>query len=891
MTPLPSDHPVTNHQPPVTNNQSPATSHQPPAATGTNFRFTVLTSRLLRLEFGARFEDRASQTFWYREQAMPDFAVTQTDELVEIVTEHLHLVSRPENPHNLTITLRQTNTTWQYGDPDTGNLLGTTRTLDTISGQTQLEPGLLSRNGWVVFDDSRQLVFDEQGWLQPRPAGDNIDLYFFGYGLDFKACLRDFVKISGRVPLIPRYALGNWWSRYWAYTQDELSQLMRDFRQNDIPLSVCIIDMDWHITETGNDSSGWTGYTWNKELFPDPAGFIQFLHDQNLHTALNLHPAAGLHPHEQAYPAMAEALGLDPASQKPIPFDIANPTFATAYFRLLHHPHEAMGIDFWWTDWQQGEVSGLPGLDPLWWLNHLHYHDLGRDGVKRPFVFSRWGGLGNHRYPIGFSGDTIVNWSSLAFQPYFTATAANVNYGWWSHDIGGHMFGIEEAELYARWVQFGVFSPIFRLHATKSDYHERRPWGYDAETFRVTREAMQLRHALIPYLYTMNWLNHSEGLPFIRPLYHDYPQAEPAYHCPDQYTFGDDLIAAPFTAPQDPHTRLSRQVLWLPEGDWFDFFSGQPYPGGTWQALYGTLAEIPVLARAGAIVPLAPRVGWGGVANPTALELVIFPGRDNHFTLYEDDNDTTGYQNGQYALTPFTQRWLDGTLRFRIGAVQGQAQLVPATRTYTLTFRAVTRPGTITVRINNVPQQLTPHYHDQTLTIGPLTLTPTDTLVVELGEVAIVREDTRPGTLNKLLDHFRLETMTKQAIHDRLPALIADPTLLTKYIVPLADSQLRALLEIITGAGVTHIDHAGPEEKVILWNNGGDEQMTYALSGFTELYWDTELRYHPAGGTVPNFEVVLPGQFPAGSQWQLQFNYSTIFSQTVTTQPKTSGNT
>ena len=215
-----------------------------------------------------------------------------------------------------------------------------------------------------------------------------------------------------------------------------------------------------------------------------------------------------------------------------------------------------------------GRTSGLPGLDPLWWLNHLHFYDLGAAaGIGGPFIFSRWGGLGNHRYPIGFSGDTVVTWESLAFQPYFTATAANVGYGWWSHDIGGHYGGIEDAELYARWVQFGVFSPILRLHSTNNPYQDRRPWGSgNAEMLRVTRDAMQLRHALIPYLYTLAWRNATEDVPPIRPMYYDYPESEEAYRCPQQYLFGTELIVAPFTSPARPRYAAGRQVVWLPEG-------------------------------------------------------------------------------------------------------------------------------------------------------------------------------------------------------------------------------------------------------------------------------------------------------------------------------------
>jgi alpha-glucosidase (family GH31 glycosyl hydrolase) len=248
--------------------------------------------------------------------------------------------------------------------------------------------------------------------------------------------------------------LGNSWSRYWEYSQTELAQLMEEFGSRDLPLSVYMVDMDWHITLTGNASRGWTGYTWNPDLFPDPEVFFEQLHALGLKVSLNLHPAEGVYPHEAQYPAMAQRLGIGQARGKAVPFDIADPQFVAAYFEILHHPLEAQGVDFWWIDWQQGERSSLPGLDPLWWLNHLHFYDLGRDGQRRPFILSRWGGLGNHRYPVGFSGDAAVSWNSLAFQPYFTATAANVGYGWWSHDIGGHHRGIEDPELYVRWLQF-----------------------------------------------------------------------------------------------------------------------------------------------------------------------------------------------------------------------------------------------------------------------------------------------------------------------------------------------------------------------------------------------------------------------------------------------------
>ncbi len=195
-----------------------------------------------------------------------------------------------------------------------------------------------------------------------------------------------------------------------------------------------------------------------------------------------MHPAEGVHAHEERYAAIARRMGVDPDSELPIDFDPTDPAFLEAYLEELHHPREAEGVDFWWLDWQQGGVTRMPGLDPLWLLNHFHFLDAGRprpDGTaRRPLTFSRYAGVGSHRYPIGFSGDTVITWASLDFQPYFTATASNVGYGWWSHDVGGHFFGYKDDELAVRWTQFGVFSPITRLHSSDGPFNTREPWRY-----------------------------------------------------------------------------------------------------------------------------------------------------------------------------------------------------------------------------------------------------------------------------------------------------------------------------------------------------------------------------------------------------------------------------
>ncbi len=794
---------------------------------GPNVRFSVLTSRLARLEYSpsSSFEDRPSQAFWYRRQAVPAFEVRHLEGAIEVETDHLLLQYQPSyngfSAKSLTILLKESGVSWHYGQKDPLNLKGTARTLDDIDGAIALEDGLISRSGWSLWDDSDQLLFTPKGWLAPRDGEKGYrDLYFFGYGQDYYRCLRDFCKVAGPAPMVPRWALGNWWSRYWAYSANELLALMDEFKARQVPLSVCIVDMDWHIVDTGNASSGWTGYTWNRDLFPDPAAFIASLHERGLRTALNLHPAEGVHPHEAQYGKMAELMDVNPQSDAPISFDIGDSQFTKAYFEQLHHPYEEQGIDFWWLDWQQGTVSGLPGLDPLWWLNHLHFYDLARDERKRPIIFSRWGGLGNHRYPIGFSGDTHITWDSLAFQPYFTATAANVNYGWWSHDIGGHMDGVEDPELYTRWVQFGVFSPILRLHSTNNPYHERRPWGYDAETERVTSDGLRLRHAMIPYLQTMAWRNHVESVPLIRSMYYDHPQDEQAYHCPDQYLFGSELIAAPFTVPAATDTRLSRQVIWLPPGEWFDFFNGDPVPGDGWHSVYGGLNDIPVFAKAGATVPLIRQSSWEeGDESQENYEIHLFPGADGSLDLFDDDGSLSN------SLTSISHDWRGREWSVQIDPPRGDGDFLPDTRTYEIWFRAVHADVTITAESGTdvITVDFDYDLDSRSLRLSPITVAVQNRLTLSLTteeHTLLAPDDRQMRTGRKMLQAFRMNTNVKQKLAIQLSRIQNDPALLAAFQLSLTSGQFQALAELLTGSGVHRGDRRdGTGEEIILWNN------------------------------------------------------------------------
>ena len=772
-------------------------------------RFTILTSRLIRMEFDPlkRFEDQASQVFLYRDQPVPSFNTWKQNGWLHIETDCLHL-RFAENGRfhwrDLHITLKQTGQTWQYSFPDQGNLGGTVRTLDSTNGRISFPDGLVSRSGWAVVDDSRSLIFDENEWLQPRETSpEKRDLYFFGYAQDYLAAIADYQRISGKPGLLPRWALGNWWSRYWAYSDQELLYLLDDFKQHNIPLSVCIVDMDWHITKTGNTSSGWTGYTWNRKLFPDPNGFIKELHHRDLKTALNLHPAEGVHPHEEAYSAMASELGQDPTEGKPLQFNIADRAFTEAYFKHLHHPQEAEGVDFWWMDWQQGTQSATAGLDPLFWLNHLHYFDLGRTPEKRPFIFSRWPGLGGHRYPIGFSGDTIVSWESLAFQPEMTSTAANVAYGWWSHDIGGHCEGVEDPELYVRWVQFGIFSPIFRLHSTNNEFIDRRPWAFGKDILEDARTALQLRHSLLPLIYTANWLNAKQGEPMILPMYYSFPNEEAAYQAPNQYTFARQLLVAPITQPANPSTKLTRQSVWLPAGEWFDFFSGEAHEGGQWLTIYADQSQIPVFAKAGAIIPMDVENQENGVRLPSLLQIKFFAGADGSYQLYEDDGETQSYLNGDFALSNFSQSLFGDKLELKKSIVEGKPSAIPGfpvLRSYDFEVIGISQPTGVEVSISGQECAFETTYDDssKSLVVRIANVAADQELIVRLTGIVLETYQTTPiSRLSQIIQYFRVSTLSKGLFMQKMPSILTNPAAIFEISNHFTKSQLLAIYEAI----------------------------------------------------------------------------------------------
>lgn len=625
-----------------------------------NLRITVLEERLFRIEQSqsGSFCDSATQCVWYRNFDKVAFTAELGSGELRIRTGQTELVWRGTIEQSFVI-LKEEQKQIPLGNE--GNLLGTYRTLDCCDGdmwipfgtevdkaeKIRLENGVVSENGVAILDDSESLLLREDGMIGRRENPEK-DIYVFAYGKDYRAAVRALYSICGKTPRIPRFALGNWWSRYYAYTEKEYLHVMDNFEEREIPVTVATVDMDWHwsftldekkqISKQGKNDAlhggadGWTGYSWNTDLFPDYKRFLKKLHERKLHVTLNLHPASGVRYFEDCYRAMAEAVGVNPETEQQIPFDMTDERFINAYFDILHRPYEHDGVDFWWIDWQQGEESRLEGLDPLWALNHYHFLDHAQE--HEPLILSRYCGIGAHRYPLGFSGDTKVTWESLQFLPYFTATASNAGYSWWSHDIGGHMGGYKDDELYVRFVQFGVFSPINRLHSTCSLTFTKEPWAYGNGTGLIAAEFLRLRHRMIPFLYSASYETAENGLALVEPMYYEWPGNGESYQYPNQYMFGGQLLVAPITKKSETDGMADVDV-WLPEGRWTDLFTEDEYTGGRELTMVRWLEEYPVLLKEGGFFVLDDRKYTNDVENPDCLKVYVTNGNGS-YCLHED---------------------------------------------------------------------------------------------------------------------------------------------------------------------------------------------------------------------------------------------------------------
>lgn len=671
---------------------------------GSKYRITILTERLVRLEYNENgiFEDRPTELVWYRNLEKPTFEVKEDKQLLEITTKYFTLSYIKEkkfyggkvNPTNyLKIKCNNSERYWYYGHPEVRNYGASSLNLSDDKGRVIYHKSLYSLDGFSSIDDSNSKIMLETGEVKDRET-KGIDIYVFTYLKDFNEALNDYFKITSYPTLIPRYALGNWWSRNNTYNDEELHTLINNFERKQIPISVLLLDKDWHIRHMLNKKKLKTGFTFNKELFASPFEMISYLHSKGIRLGLNVNPTEGIHPGEEFFETINKYLETDKNGL--IPYNIFNPRFVDAYLKILIHPLESLGADFFWIDY-----FDKTKLEELFLLKHYHYYDMLRNDNRRPMVFGYNTNMAGHRYSVLYSGKTTVSWDTLKLIPLHNLNASNAGISWWAHDIGGYYKGIEDNELYVRFVQLGVFSPILKFGTDAGKYYKREPWRWSIKTYSIVKDYLNLRHKLIPYLYTEAYKYYSEGKPIIEPVYYKFPEMydDPLYK--DEYYFGSQLFISPITSPKDYVMNRAIHKFFMPDGIWYDFVTGKKFPGGRNYVSFFKDEDYPVFARSGAIIPFADNENLNDTKAPKNLEVQIFPGRSNTYVLYEDDGTSNLYQKGFFLKTSIDYNYMPNNYTVIIRAIEGKSGIVPEKRNYKITFRNTKKANDVIVYFNN----------------------------------------------------------------------------------------------------------------------------------------------------------------------------------------------
>lgn len=747
---------------------------------GKKYRFTVLTPRLIRMEYSedGTFEDHLTTLVLNRKTAAVEYTKKEDKKYLEITTSYFRLTYEKNKPFYsgkfdtmkyLKVELLNTDKIWYYGHPEIRNYGSPNSSLDDNKGKLKLKKGLYSVDGFASIKDENDLIL-ENGTVKPR-ENKNIDLYLFLYLKDFALCLKDYFLITGSPALIPRYALGNWWSKNEEYNDLSLKDLVDDFKNKEIPLSILLLDKKWHIDEY-KDKIYDSGFTWNKTLFSNPEKMIDYLHKSGIRLGLNINPVPGILPYEPSYDVLAHTLEKQ---EDILVFNVMNDAVIENYFNFLIHPLDKMGVDFYWID----ETTKKERENAI--LDYYHTEDMKKDYQKRPMLLSRNVTSAPHRYPVLYSGKTIVSWDTLKMIPFHNALASNIGVSYWAHDIGGYYKGTEDNELYTRYVQLGVFSPILKFGADKGKYYKREPWKWSIKTYSIVKKYLQLRHQLIPYLYAEAYKYHQYGMPMVMPIYHKFPEMYDDVNYRNGYYFGTELFVSPIVTKKDYIMNRSIHKFFLPDGMWYDFVTGKKFPGGKNYISFFKEEDYPVFAKAGSIITLGKNQELNDTTPPKDMEIQIFPGRSNTYHLYEDDGVSELYQKDYYLLTEIDYNYMPNNYTVIVRPIEGKKGIIPDNRNYKFVFRNTKKASDVLVYFNDTQINFDSYVLENDFivevknvsTVGQLTLN-CKGKNIEIDAVRIINDD-----VESIISDLQIETRLKELI-DHI--LFSDLTIKKKRI-------------------------------------------------------------------------------------------------------------
>jgi alpha-D-xyloside xylohydrolase len=558
-------------------------------------------------------------------------------------------------------------------------------------------PLLVSTNGYGIFwnNPSRSTMNNRfVHWLYlSGEVADRVDYYFL-YGPEADDIIGHYRELTGSVPLFGRWAYGFWQCKNKYQSEKEVEAVAAKYRELHIPVDNIVQDWFWWVT-MGE-------MTWNQN-YPHPEEMIDTLHREHFHLMVSVWPY--FRPGSATYDAWdkkgwfvakTQEAGFHPLGQAL--YDATNPEARREYWSNLNRALFSKGVDAWWLDTDEPETEGqaenillthnlaigsgarYANVYPLFHAAGVSEGQQATSDSKRVFILSRSAYAGSQRYGVtAWSGDVLSDWLTFVRQ-----ITAGLNYAlsgmpYWTTDIGGFISGgnlndPKFRELFVRWFQFGAFSPIFRVHGTRSP-DENELWSYGPEAEKILVDFDTLRYRLMPYIYSQAWKVTSAHGTIMRPLVMDWRTDVEAQNTGDEYLFGPSLLVSPVYTQG-----ATSRAVYLPPALWYDFWTGDRVNGAQRIVAEAPLARLPLYVRAGSLLALGPPMEWSTEKPADPIELRIYPGADGDFTLYEDDNDGYDYTRGAHAT--LLMHWDDAAKTLSLGERQGSFPSMLARRTF-----------------------------------------------------------------------------------------------------------------------------------------------------------------------------------------------------------------
>ena len=662
-----------------------------------SYRITILSDRLVRLEYSNNgvFNNYETAIVKNRRFDVPDFTKQEDDTILKIETRYF-ILSYVKNTQFSTRTLvaksKKTGEEWYYGQKEVKNFNSTSISLDNTTKLPQLEKGLFALNGIATIDDSNSMCFDENRNVVALNKGrDYVDLYLFIYDKDFALCLKDYFTLTGYPKMIPRYALGNWWSKECDYKDYEVLEKIDKFRMHGIPLSVFLLDSGWSKRDSKYPNIV-NGFSFNEQNYSNPAEFIKKVHDNNVKLGIKINPQYGFYPFENNFNYVSQYLPLNKEGY--VNFSVNNLKDVDVFFKVLLHPLESLGIDFFWNDYYDLDKNRM------YLMNYYMSLDALRNN-KRNIMLSRNSTYDAHLFNVLYSGRNVIDWNTLKVLPFYTLNSANIGACFWSHDVAGSTGGVEDNDFYLRSLQLGVFSPILRFNTVRGLYFKREPWKWDVVTNSIASDCLRLRHRLIPYIYSECYEYHKNGKLLIMPFYYyNLKFYDDENYC-NQYYFGSSFMIAPIVKPMDSDMNRTIHRFFIPDGVWYDFQDGKRYPGNHKYIGFYSIDNYPIFVKQGSIIPMAGPNSYMSYNNPKDLEIHVFPGQSNTYHLYEDDGETNNFENGRYCITEIDYNYRKSNYTLIIRPIEGDLNALLPTRDYKIVFRNTKKSDNVVVYEND----------------------------------------------------------------------------------------------------------------------------------------------------------------------------------------------